>query len=142
MRQFPRKKKFNKYQKGKAFNKIQAVIEKKTLKHAFGLKATESGRINFKQIKTLYSTINKQIKKNGKVLINIFPHLPISKKPIEVRMGKGKGSVNHWVFNVRPGTILCEVETKLKQLALQSLNKVKVKLPLTTKVIFKAFYLK
>jgi large subunit ribosomal protein L16 len=141
MKQFPRKKKFSKYQKGKAFNRIQKIIEKTTLNYAFGLKATESGRINFKQIKTLYSTVNKQIKKNGKIIINIFPHLPVSKKPVEVRMGKGKGSINHWVFNVRSGTVLCEIETKLKQLAVQSLNKVKAKLPITTKVIFKTIYL-
>ena len=74
-------------------------------------------------------------------MVNIFPHLPISKKPVEVRMGKGKGSINHWVFNVKSGTILCEVETKLKQLAIQSLSRVRVKLPLTTKVVFKASYL-
>jgi large subunit ribosomal protein L16 len=139
MKQFPRKKKFNKYQKGKAFNRIQGTFVKTSLKHTFGLKTTESGRINFKQIKTLYQIINKQIKKNGKTVLKVFPHLPISKKPIEVRMGKGKGNIDHWVFNAKAGTLLCEVETKSKQLAVQALNRVKFKLPLMSKVVFKTF---
>jgi large subunit ribosomal protein L16 len=140
MKQFPNKKKFGKYQKGKKFNKIQKVLKKTTLRYSLGLKTIEFGRINFKHIKTLYATVNKQIKKNGKILINVFPHLPISKKPVEVRMGKGKGSINHWVFNAKAGTILCEIETKLTKLAIQALNGVKGKLPLITKVIFKRVY--
>ena len=79
---------------------------------------------------------NKQIKKLGRLKVNIFPHTPISKKPIEVRMGKGKGNVDHWIFKVKPGFILYEIETIFIPIAIKALQRGQVRLPIKTKIIF------
>lgn len=91
----PNDSKFKKRQKGKKLNTIAGINSLNALKFGnIGLKAVETGHLNSKQIISIRQTINKIIKKKGKLIINIFPNTQISKKPLEVRMGKGKGNVD------------------------------------------------
>ena len=76
------------------------------------------------------------MKKRGFIKINVFPQTPVSKKPLEIRMGKGKGNVDHWVFKVQPGMILFEVETEFKSLVMKALKLVQLRLSVNTKIIF------
>ena len=134
----PKKTKFKKQQKGKKFNIISGINYLQDLKFgAVGLKSISSGRLTSKQIVTLKQSINKIIKKNGQVRINVFADVPISKKPLEIRMGKGKGAVDHWIAKIRVGTILCEIETSKIVVAVKALNSVKFKLPILTQIIYK-----
>ena len=133
----PRKQKYKKQYKGKSFNKIHSVFELNTLKFgSYGLKAITTGRLTSKQIDAMVSSINKIIKKTGRVVLKIFPQTPVSKKPIEVRMGKGKGNVDHFIAKIKAGVILCEVETSSRALALKALSLAQIRLPLKTKLIF------
>ena len=84
----------------------------------------------------LKQSINKIIKRFGKLIINKVAYKPITKKPIQARMGKGKGSVKSWALLVHPGMILCEIETKHYQLAKKALHSVKIKLPIKTSITF------
>lgn len=136
----PRNFKYKKQQKGKPFNKIfkSTNLEARTPLHfgSIGLKALTSGRLTAKQINAVRQAIHKQIKKLGRLKVNIFPHTPISKKPIEVRMGKGKGNVDHWVFKVKPGFVLYEIETTFISIAIKALRRGQIRLPIKTKIIF------
>jgi large subunit ribosomal protein L16 len=134
----PKKSKFKKSQKGKFFNKISGSgVEVYRLKiGSIGLKSLSVNRLTSKQLETLRQTITKTVKKFGKVIVNAFPNTPVSKKPIEVRMGKGKGNVDRWVFKVKPGFILCEVVTDNIEIAITSLETVQKKLNLKSKIIF------
>ena len=135
----PRNFKYKKQQKGKSFRKIFKVSKVGITALNFGsigLKALTSGRLTAKQINAVRQVINKQIKKLGRLKVNIFPHTPISKKPIEVRMGKGKGNVDHWIFKVKPGFILYEIETIFIPIAIKALQRGQVRLPIKTKIIF------
>lgn len=116
----PRNFKYRKQQKGRSFNKIIGSSSENRIPLKFGsvgLKALSSGRVTAKQINSVRQAINKQIKKLGRLKVNVFPHIPITKKPIEVRMGKGKGAVDHWVAVVRPGTIIYEIGEAKENLA-------------------------
>lgn len=134
----PRKSKFKKQQKGKSFNRINSKsTDFNALKFgSLGLKAMAFGRLTAKQIEAVRKSISKIIKKAGRIKINAFPDTPISKKPIEVRMGKGKGNVDHWVFKVKPGFVLYEIETKFTSLAQKALESGRIRLPIKTKIIF------
>ena len=77
---------------------------------SFGLKSLEAGRITDRQIEAARIAVTRAMKREGKVWINIFPDKPITKKPLEVRMGKGKGSLDHWVAIIKPGRIIFETE--------------------------------
>lgn len=132
----PKKWKFRKKQKGKKLNTINKVYTLETLIYnKLGLKAKETGHMNSKQITALRQTVNKIMKKKGKVRINIFPSIQFTKKPLEVRMGKGKGNVDRWVFKVRSGTMLCEIETPFPLIGLKALKLAKYKIPLNTILI-------
>jgi large subunit ribosomal protein L16 len=132
----PSGSKFKKEQKGKSFRRINKDVNYVQLKYGFiGLKAVSSGRVSSKEVKTVRQVINKILKKKAFVRINIFPQTPITKKPLEIRMGKGKGGVNSWVFKVRPGMVLVEIQTEFKALALKALKLVQIRLSLSTKVI-------
>ena len=134
---FPKKQKFKKQYKGKSFNKIHSVFALNTLKFgSYGLKALTTGRLTSKQIEAMVNSINKIIKKTGRLVLKVFPHTPVSKKPIEVRMGKGKGNVDHFIAKIKAGVLLCEVETTSKALALKALTLAQIRLPLKTKIIF------
>ena len=132
----PHKQKFKKQQKGKSFNKISTILTLNKLPlGSLGLKTMDSGRLNSKQIHTMVKSITKIIKKTGRLILRVFPHTPVSKKPIEVRMGKGKGSVDHYIAKVKAGCILCEIETASKALALKALQLAQIRLPLKTKIL-------
>ena len=133
----PHKQKFKKQQKGKSFNKISSIIALNKLQFgSYGLKSISSGRLTSKQIESMVNSINKIIKKTGRLVLKVFPHTPVSKKPIEVRMGKGKGNVDHFIAKIRAGIILCEIETTSKTLALKAFALAQIRLPLKTKIIF------
>ena len=129
----PKKRKYKKAQKGrlKQFNfKINKI--------SFGnlaLQALESGYISAKQIEAARQSINRKIKRKGKIWIKIFPNYPITKKPTEVRMGKGKGSVSHWSSKVKAGTILFEIAGINFKKAVAALSTGGAKLPLKTKIL-------
>jgi len=131
-----KKQKYKKQQKRKPLNKIAKVLSFFSLKFGvLGLKALEFGRVSSKQLLSLYLTLNKIIKKSGKVLLKVFPQTPITRKPLEIRMGKGKGSVYFWIAKIYAGTILCEVLTLNHVLGIKALLEAKQKLPLKTKII-------
>lgn len=101
----------------------------------FGLKALEPERITSRQIEATRRAITRQMKRQGKVWIRIFPDVPVTGKPIEVRMGKGKGSVERWVARVAPGRILFEVDGVSESIAREALRLGAAKLPIKTKII-------
>lgn len=107
---------------------------------SFGLKSLESGRITDRQIEAARIAVTRAMKREGKVWINIFPDKPITKKPLEVRMGKGKGSLDHWVAIIKPGRIIFETEGVPLELTQESLRLAAQKLPLKTKFIVRRDY--
>jgi len=101
----------------------------------YGLKAMEPGRITARQIEAARVTINRHMKRQGRVWIRIFPDLPVSKKPAEVRMGKGKGNPEFWVAAVKAGRILYEMDGIDEELARGALERAAAKLPIRTKIV-------
>lgn len=101
----------------------------------YGLKALEPGRITARQIEAARITISRHAKRQGRVWIRMFPDLPVSKKPAEVRMGKGKGSPEFWVAAVRAGRILYEMDGVSEETAREALTLAASKLPIRTKVV-------
>ena len=103
----------------------------------FALKATSSGKMTAQQIEAARVAITRKIKRGGKVWIRVFPDKPVTKKPAETRMGKGKGSPEFWVAPIKPGRILYELSGVDEQLAIRALTLAGNKLPFSTKVISK-----
>jgi len=102
---------------------------------AFGLKALEPERVISKQIEAARVALTRYMKRQGRVWTRIFPNIPVSKKPIEVRMGKGKGSPEYYACRVKPGRILFEVDGVTEEIAKVALYKASAKLPIKTKFI-------
>ena len=102
---------------------------------SYGLKAMQPQRILSKQIEAARVALTRHMKRSGKVWLRIFPNIPVSKKPTEVRMGKGKGSPEYWVCRVKPGRIIFEVDGISETLAREALYKASAKLPIKTKFI-------
>ena len=102
---------------------------------SFGLKAIEPERIISKQIEAARVALTRYMKRQGKVWTRMFPNIPVSKKPVEVRMGKGKGSPEYWACRVKPGRILFEVDGVSEAVAKIALYKASAKLPIKTKFI-------
>ena len=102
---------------------------------SYGLKALEPERITSRQIEATRRAITRQMKRQGKVWIRVFPDLPVSAKPIEVRMGKGKGSNDRWVCKVKPGRIMFEIDGVSDDVAREALRLGAAKLPIKTKVV-------
>lgn len=127
----PKKTKFKKIKKGKL---IQFKYKSDLNFGTFGLKAIESGMISAKQLEAARQAISRKIKKKGKIWTKIFPNLPITKKPTEVRMGKGKGNVSHWVSRIRGGSIIFEICGVNKKTALKAFRTGSSKLPVKTKI--------
>ena len=98
----------------------------------FGLKAVGRGRITARQIEAARRTISRSVKRGGKRWIRVFPDKPISKKPLEVRMGKGKGNVEYWVAQIQPGLVLYEIEGVDEELAREAFALAAAKLPIQT----------
>jgi large subunit ribosomal protein L16 len=104
----------------------------------FGLQALENGRVNARQIEAGRIAITRCIKRGGKVWIRIFPDKPVTKKPLETRMGHGKGNVEEWVAVIKPGRILYEMEGVTLETAKEALTLAQHKLPVATKMITRA----
>ena len=102
---------------------------------SFGLKATQPERITSRQIEAARRALTRHMKRQGRVWTRMFPNIPVSKKPTEVRMGKGKGSPEFWACRVKPGRILFEVDGVSEQIAKEALYKASAKLPIKCKFI-------
>lgn len=126
----PKRTKFRKQHKGR--NRGLAQRGNRVSFGEYGLKATTRGRITARQIEAARRAMTRHIKRGGKTWIRIFPDKPVSKKPIEVRMGKGKGNVEYWVALVQPGTILYEMEGVSREIAEEAFRLAASKLPVQT----------
>ncbi|MCB0317622.1 MAG: 50S ribosomal protein L16 [Bdellovibrionales bacterium] len=104
----------------------------------YGLRVVEAGQITARQLEAGRVAISRTAKRVGKLWIRVFPDKPISRKPAETRMGKGKGSVEYWVANVRPGRIVYELTGVAKDLAVTSLKRAAAKLPLKCEVVIRS----
>jgi large subunit ribosomal protein L16 len=102
---------------------------------AYGMKAMEPGRISARQIEAARRAITRHLKRVGRVWIRVFPDVPVTQKPAEVRMGKGKGSVELWVARVKPGRVMFEIDGVPEQLASEAILRGAAKLPLQTRFI-------
>ncbi len=129
----PKKVKYRKQQKGR----IKGVASRgnKLSFGDFGLKALGRGRITAQQIEAARIAITRHVKRRGKIWIRIFPDKPITEKPAETRMGKGKGNVEYWVAVVKPGRILYEMEGVDEDVAMEALRLASYKLPVPTKIV-------
>lgn len=123
----PKRTKFRKTHKGR--NRGVATKGNSVAFGEFGLKSVGFARITARQIESARRAINRYIKRGGKIWIRIFPDKPITKKPVEVRMGKGKGSVEYWVALVKPGTVLFEIEGVSQEVASEAFRLAAAKLP-------------
>ncbi len=132
----PKRTKFRKMFKGK--NRGLAQSGNKVSFGEFGLKATERGRVSARQIEAARRAMTRKVKRNGKIWIRIFPDVPISSKPLEVRMGKGKGNVDYWCSKVQPGTVLYEMEGVSEELAREAFRLAANKLPIKTTFVIRA----
>ncbi|AOM00098.1 50S ribosomal protein L16 [Cobetia marina] len=126
----PKRMKFRKMQKGR--NRGLAHRGSKVSFGEFGLKATGRGRITARQIEAGRRAITRHVKRGGKIWIRVFPDKPISNKPLEVRMGKGKGSVEYWVAQIQPGKVLYEIEGVSEELAREAFSLAAMKMPIST----------
>ncbi len=126
----PKRTKFRKQQKGR--NRGLANRANKVSFGEFGLKSTGRGRITARQIEAARRAMTRHIKRGGKIWIRVFPDKPISKKPLEVRQGKGKGNVEYWVAQIQPGRMLYEMEGVTEEIAREAFRLAAAKLPLKT----------
>jgi len=126
----PKRTKFRKQMKGR--NRGLAIRGSKVSFGEYGLKTTDRGRLTARQIEAARRALVRHIKRGGKIWIRVFPDKPISKKPLEVRMGAGKGSVEYWVAQIQPGKVLYEIEGVTEELAREALALAAAKLPIPT----------
>jgi large subunit ribosomal protein L16 len=126
----PKRTKYRKQQKGR--NTGLATSGNKVSFGEYGLKAIMRGRLTARQIEAARRSITRHVKRGGKMWIRVFPDKPISRKPLEVRMGSGKGSVEYWVAEVQPGKMLYELEGVSEELAREAFRLAAAKLPVKT----------
>lgn len=131
----PRQLKFNKVRKGRI--KGLEYRSNKVVFGTYGLKSLEVGKISQYQIEAARKSIRRKLRRQGTLWIRIFPDTPITQKPIQVRMGKGKGSVKYWVCKVKPGRILFELDKVSKEMTFEAFKRGSVKLPVKTKIVEK-----
>lgn len=134
----PKRTKFRKMQKGRI--KGNATRGTSIAFGSFAIKTMDEGFITSRQIEAARIAVNRYMKREGKVWIRIFPDKPITSKPAEVRMGKGKGAPSHWVAVVRPGRILFEVDSVPLEVAREALRLAAQKLPVKTKFVVRRDY--
>jgi len=134
----PKRTKFRKQQKGRV--KGLATRGAQIEFGDFGLKSLEPKWITSRQIEAARIALNRFMKREGKVWIRIFPDKPITKKPAEVRMGKGKGAPEYWVAVIKPGTIIFEVEGVSQEVAQEAMRLAAQKLPVVTRFVVKPNY--
>jgi large subunit ribosomal protein L16 len=126
----PKRTKFRKQQKGR--NRGLATTGSKVSFGDFGLRAVGRGRITARQIEAARRALTRHVKRGAKVWIRIFPDKPITKKPLEVRQGKGKGAVEYWVVQIQPGRMLYEMQGVDESLAREAFKLAAAKLPIKT----------
>jgi len=126
----PNKTKYRKQQKGR--NRGLAISGSKVSFGEFGMKALSRGRITSRQIEAARRAMTRYVKRRGKIWIRIFPDKPITKKPLEVRQGKGKGNVEYWVAIIKPGKMLYEIEGVAEPIAREAFKRAAAKLPVRT----------
>ena len=129
----PKRTKYRKAHKGRIHGNAKGGT--KLNFGAFGLKAIKPARITARQIEAARRAITRHLRRAGRVWIRIFPDTPVSSKPAEVRMGKGKGTPEFWVAKVKPGRIMFEIDGVTKNSAEEALNLASAKLPMETKVV-------
>ena len=129
----PKRTKFRKQQKGR----IKGVAKGGSDLNfgTYGLKALEPERVTARQIEAARRAMTRHMKRQGRVWIRIFPDVPVTAKPIEVRMGKGKGSVDRWVCKVKPGRVMFEIDGVAEDVAQEALRLAAMKLPIKTRVV-------
>ena len=126
----PKRTKFRKQQKGR--NRGKATVGSKVSFGDYGLKATTRGRVTARQIEAARRAITRHVKRGANIWIRVFPDKPITKKPLEVRQGKGKGNVEYWVAQVQPGRMLYEIQGVDEELAREAFRLAAAKLPVQT----------
>lgn len=126
----PKRTKFRKQFKGK--NRGLAQAGAKVSFGDYGLKALDRGRLTARQIEAARRAMTRHVKRGGKIWIRVFPDVPVSKKPLEVRMGSGKGNVEYWVAKIQPGKVLYEMEGVSEEVAREAFALAAAKLPIKT----------
>ncbi|AZR82878.1 50S ribosomal protein L16 [Thiomicrospira sp. XS5] len=129
----PKRTKFRKVHKGR--NRGLANVGNKISFGEFGLKAMERGRMTSRQIEAARRVMTRKVKRGAKIWIRVFPDKPITNKPLEVRMGKGKGSVEYWVAQVQPGRVLYEMQGVDEAVAREAFELAAAKLPFKTQFV-------
>ncbi|NPU91844.1 MAG: 50S ribosomal protein L16 [Gammaproteobacteria bacterium] len=129
----PKRTKFRKQHKGR--NRGLAQAGNKISFGTIGLKAVTRGRLTARQIEAARRAMTRHVKRGGKIWIRVFPDKPITQKPLEVRMGSGKGNVEYWVAEIKPGKILYEMEGVSEEVANEAFQLAAAKLPLRTTVV-------
>jgi large subunit ribosomal protein L16 len=129
----PKRTKFRKQHKGRIKGTAKGGTDLNF--GSYGLKATEPERVTARQIEATRRAITRHMKRAGRVWIRIFPDVPVTKKPTEVRMGKGKGSVEYWAARVKPGRIMFEIDGVPEQVAREALALGAAKLPVKTRIV-------
>ena len=127
----PKRTKFRKQMKGR--NRGLAQRGSDVSFGEYGLKAVGRGRLTARQIEAARRALTRHVKRGGKIWIRVFPDKPITQKPLEVRQGKGKGSVEYWVALIQPGKVLFEIEGVTEELAQEAFSLAAAKLPFATK---------
>ena len=126
----PKRTKFRKVQTGR--NRGLAIRGSKVSFGEYALKATGRGRLTSRQIEAARRAMTRKVKRGGKIWIRVFPDKPITEKPLEVRMGKGKGNVEYWVCQIQPGRVLYEIEGVSEKIAREAFRLAASKLPFAT----------
>jgi large subunit ribosomal protein L16 len=129
----PTRTKYRKQQKGR--NRGLATVANRVSFGEFGLKSLDTGRITARQIEAARRAMTRYIKRGGKIWIRIFPDVPVTKKPLEIRQGKGKGNVEYWVVKVQPGRMLYEMEGVSEPIAREAFKLAAAKLPIKTSFV-------
>jgi large subunit ribosomal protein L16 len=129
----PKRTKYRKAHKGRIHGVARRASE--LTFGQYGLKAMSAGRITGRQIEAARRAMTRHIKRGGRIWIRMFPNVPVTSKPAEVRQGKGKGNVEFWIARVKPGRILYEMEGVSEELARESMARAAAKLPIPTKFV-------
>ncbi|MDG2354655.1 MAG: 50S ribosomal protein L16 [Paracoccaceae bacterium] len=129
----PKRTKFRKQHKGRIHGKAKGGFDINF--GSYALKAIEPDRVNARQIEAARRALTRHMKRQGRVWIRIFPDVPVTAKPIEVRMGKGKGSVDRWVAKIKPGRVMFEVDGVAEDVAMEALRLAAMKLSVKCRYI-------
>ena len=129
----PKRTKFRKMHKGRIRGEAKGGSDLNF--GTFGLKALQPERVTARQIEAARRAMTRHMKRQGRVWIRIFPDLPVTSKPVEVRMGKGKGSVDYWACKVKPGRIMFEIDGVSEPIAREALRLAAMKLPIKTRTV-------